>query len=655
MNFNWTDDKAIQDAWKERYDSVSTKSTPTNPNYNEIISKYIKKAIDDTKVLIDESDANSRDKLNEFFNEIESELIREIGEIESISDMAERYDHNIDKSQANLNKELSENESLDDSLILKFNRELSSDKQQLKNEYGLNHLERELENNIEIRRLDIIKRFKDVDKASINKIYSNMEQYGVSGFFSNTIINRFNSTMRMLALEDVKDITKHYVDEGEDGGISDNQHLAILFIYFQELAIKIFQDELYQLSRQIPGVGDYQNYWNDNYPKLKIMEQTYGKDRDEYSSDNAISKIETSYKNQYPITAFKLETGRYISNIKKFKLELNNLFGSSEQAVYKKLYEQIDTSDINKYLNQNLILFGVLKSITDKSTNYNKSKINSAGYNIESFKTIGDAKTLSFAYENKYMINLNLPITLQEELNTNNITDSPYIVSTSIPSISLDSIEAKLNNRIVKSLGSMRHDTFGMSFRDTPNRDYYKMFLNWFNICYYKKGSRWKNNIRLYNYPSEYKTTMKVGLLYNHLRQLEDNKEKISEKPYSSGLKLDTNMQWSKISEIDFQLNIDGFYEKLDNTITNVKTSSTTKNEQYKNLQKSGETIEENDTVRQFPIIIEFTHLYPTNIGDLQMQSTSTELLTFDVTFEYSNPIKYWIINLDGSYSLYEL
>jgi hypothetical protein len=200
----------------------------------------------------------------------------------------------------------------------------------------------------------------------------------------------------------------------------------------------------------------------------------------------------------------------------------------------------------------------------------------------------------------------------------------------------------------------MRHDTFGMSFRDTPNRDYYKMFLSWFNLCYYKKGSNWKNNIRLYNYPSEYKTTMKIGLVYNYLINHSESDEISNE--YSNGPRLDYILKKEgTIGEIDKYIKKEGFYEKLNPTIENVKKSSTTKNKQYEKLQKSGETIESNETVRQFPIIIEFTHLYPTNIGDLQMQSTSTELLTFDVTFEYSNPIKYWIINLDGSYSLYEL
>jgi hypothetical protein len=444
-----------------------------------------------------------------------------------------------------------------------------------------------LENAIEVGRLDRIKQLSDTEKASVKKIYDTL------------LYNQaWSGLVRPGWLNNILRNSKGF-DNNED--YTEQQHYAIVIAYITELAIKVFQDELYQLSRVGFGdihpwlAGDYQKWLSDNYPKLKEIE-IRGNIRDNYSENNELSNIFASYKNQYittPGVRF-LPLSTYITNIINFKSILNRVFdfSGSINGIYENLALQIGSYDAN----QNLILFGVLKDITDGDTNYNQSKISKTGYNIQNFKTIGDAKTLSFAYENKYMFNLNLPITLQKELNTNNITDSPYIVSTSIPSISLDSIEAKLNNRIVKSLGSMRHDTFGMSFRDTPNRDYYKMFLSWFNLCYYKKGSNWKNNIRLYNYPSEYKTTMKIGLVYNYLINHSVSDEISNE--YSNGPRLDYILKKEgTIGEIDKYIKKEGFYEKLNPTIENVKKSSTTKNKQYEKLQKSGETIESNETV----------------------------------------------------------
>jgi hypothetical protein len=275
MNFNWTDDKTIQDNWKERYANVSTKSTPTNPNYNEIISRYVKKAISDAKTLINESDADSRDKLDELFNKIELDINREVGEINlSKIDIKDEYDRNDNQNQSKLNDEINDNTEYDNRFINQFNRKTNYSKTQLSNEHSFEELSFHLENAIEVGRLDRIKQLSDTEKASVKKIYDTL------------LYNQaWSGLVRPGWLNNILRNSKGF-DNNED--YTEQQHYAIVIAYITELAIKVFQDELYQLSRV--GFGDYQTWLSDNYPKLKLWSKRY-EQHDAYHKYGEFSKL----------------------------------------------------------------------------------------------------------------------------------------------------------------------------------------------------------------------------------------------------------------------------------------------------------------------------------------------------------------------------
>lgn len=235
---------------------------------------------------------------------------------------------------------------------------------------------------------------------------------------------------------------------------------------------------------------------------------------------------------------------------------------------------------------------------------------------------------VNFAYENKYSIVVESPFK-QTGQNNYFLIDSIHMVSSSIPSLSVDILENKVNNYRRKSAGNIIGDSFSIQFRDNAKREYYLFFQQWLQQLYSTRTPSWDRKIKLYNYPDDYIGKIRFFMLKSNT----DGMSKISNEMNFE----EEEVYPEESNEMNFTVQ-----EATDFKSSEVKPNDTTKTIPLGyELYSSTDTIL-TETNNYILYVIEFSHIFPSQVGDVILGSTSGELSTFDVTFEYSLPITYY-------------
>ena len=234
-------------------------------------------------------------------------------------------------------------------------------------------------------------------------------------------------------------------------------------------------------------------------------------------------------------------------------------------------------------------------------------------------------KDFNFAYENKYHISIKLPYNTSNVKTSNILIDNTHFISSSIPSFSVDVLENKLNNLKRKSGGNIVGDSFSITFRDNADRDYYTYFQAWISKMYNTKD--WDSNIRLYNYPKSYFGEISFFMLHSGggNNQIKASSTPIKPTVYDYREKVRWNTEYlsdsDKNSIMQSQLNQIPY---ITGKITSTHDIKSWINNYYINN------------------VISFYNIFPSQISDVQLNSGSGELSTFDVSFEYTFPVKFW-------------
>jgi hypothetical protein len=258
----------------------------------------------------------------------------------------------------------------------------------------------------------------------------------------------------------------------------------------------------------------------------------------------------------------------------------------------------------------------------------------------------------NYAYENKYHIKIEFPFQLNQNNNTNSklLIDNTHFVSSSIPSFSIDVLENKLNNLKRKSGGGITGDSFSVTFRDNADRDYYRFFQLWINSMY--ATPNWGGDIRLYRYPESYFGKISFFMLHSGggknpfgisnnsggligglnnlannsamLPEVYDFREKVYSTVQDGTVDSQNRIMLSQLTEIPY----------ITDTL---KTKENTKNNAINHTKNYYITD-----------IISFGRIFPSQLSDIQLNSGSSELQTFDVTFEYTFPVNFSKYNINN-------
>lgn len=306
---------------------------------------------------------------------------------------------------------------------------------------------------------------------------------------------------------------------------------------------------------------------------------------------------------------------------------------------------------------------GKLTSTDNKNTIFSNIK-NSIESSINVFeenliKRSDEILNTDFAFENKYNIVLEIPkhkitgtngvspeyvnpgyiadggllgLTVlpnpSKDVSNYKLIDNIHFVSSSIPSFSVDVIENRINNLRRKSGGNITGDTFSITFRDNAKREYYLMFQQWLNMMYWKDETKdnytsasnnWGSVIKLHNYPEFYQGKISFILPKSNTMDMGTVGD---DKPYGDKF-INGNTDKTNITPQN------SYHTGIIGTHTENKISG-------ENPIKPSNFYE-----KYYLYVVTFENVFISGISDIRLESGSSEISTFDVTFDYTFPVKF--------------